>query len=323
MSTLAEHISLNQVTDHYVSTHHPQRMTNPAPVAYGGYSIALAIHAAYKSLPGDFHLYSAVGHYLRPVSTAARLIIKPRLLRHTRNFITYRIAIEQETPDSTQPRECLEILADFHHDEPSLLSYSAPPTRPYSHWKDCPPWTAVLDDQWVKPGRMPSPEARTFNTVFGLPRHLYEGRLCPEGIMAQNLYGMVKHADTSQDQLPPTAKTSADWLRVLHPLSTEGEEMGALGLVMDSFLSILALTHNHMFFDDTGAVASLDFALRVFQADVRMEEWHLRELVNHEAGRGRTYSESRLWDEKGGLVACMTQQSILRVPNVKGERAKI
>ncbi|KAJ5972743.1 uncharacterized protein N7479_002661 [Penicillium vulpinum] len=312
-TTLAEHVSLQKVHDHYVSTHHPQKMGNSAPIAYGGYAIALAIHAASKSTPDGFHLYSAFGHYLRPVSIATNVICTPVKLRQSKSFITYRVAVEQNDPSTGRVHLCMEMLADFHRDEPSVLAFSSEPTRSYSHWRDCVPWNQLVED-WVKAGKISEPQFRAFNTLFGLSRDLYEGRPCPEGITTQNMMGLAKTVKTSQEELSPTAKSSADWLRVKHPLQTDGEQMASLGFIMDGVLSFLPLAHNHMFFEDVGVCSSLDFALRVFKPQPKMDEWHLREVINHHAGNGRTYSESKLWDEGGNLVASMTQQSILRVP---------
>lgn len=312
-TTLAEHISLQELHDRYVSTHLPQKMGNSAPIAYGGYAIALAIHAAYKTTPDGFHLHSALGHYLRPVSTEINLICTPVKLRQSKSFVTYRVAVEQNDPSTGQPHLCMELLADFHRDEPSVLAFSSKPTRSYSHWRDCVPWDRLVED-WVKAEKISEPHSRAFNTLFGLSRGLYEGRPCPEGVTAQNLMGMAKTIKTSQEELSPTEKSSADWFRVKHPLRTEGEQIASLGFIMDGILSFLPLAHNHMFFDDVGVCSSLDFALRIFTPRPKMDEWHLREVLNHHAGNGRTYSESKLWDEGGNLVASMTQQSILRVP---------
>ncbi|GFF50236.1 acyl-CoA dehydrogenase family member 11 [Aspergillus udagawae] len=313
-STLAEHVSLDKTGDHYVSLHIPQRMGNLAPIAYGGYAIALGIHAACKVAPNGFHLYSAMGHFLRAVGTDANLICTLVELRRTRNFVTYRVTVEQKSQSIADLRLCMELLADFHENEPSLLNYSAPPTRTYSHWQNCIPWESVADEYWAKTGTISEKQLQTFNTLFGLSRNLYEGRPCPEGIASQNLMGLAKAVKTSQEDFPPTAKSSADWIRVRHPLRTEGEQMASLGFIMDGVLSFLALAHNHMFFDDVDAWSSLDFALRVFSPCLQLDKWHLREAINHHAGHGRTYSESKLWDETGNLVACMTEQSILRVP---------
>ncbi|KAJ5519088.1 Acyl-CoA thioesterase [Penicillium expansum] len=250
-------------------------MGNLAPIAYGGYAIALAIHAAYKTTPDGFHLHSAFGHYLRPVSTEANLICTPVKLRQSKGFITYRVAVEQNDPSTGQQRLCMELLADFHRDEQSVLTFSSQPTRSYSHWQDCRP--------------------------------------CPEGITTQNLMGMAKTVKTSQEELSPTAKSSADWLRVKHPLRTEGEEMASLGFIMDGVLSFLPLAHNYMSFEDAGVCSSLDFALRIFAPRPKMEQWHLREIINHHAGNGRTYTILR-WETWFPNSQILTEDQVILKP---------
>ncbi|KAF9888991.1 hypothetical protein FE257_008161 [Aspergillus nanangensis] len=315
-TTLAQHVALDKSDsdDHYVSTNLPQRMGNAAPIAYGGYAIGLAIHAACKTAPPGFHLFSAVGHFLRPVSTDTNLICRPVELRQSKNFVTYRISVEQRTSPDDKPRLCMEVLTDFHKDEPSVMTYSAKPTRQYSHWRDCKTWQGLFDSEWAQSGKVTEGQMKRFNTLFGLSQQVYEGRPCPEGVSAQNLLGMAKTIVTSQDELEPTEKASADWIRVKHPLPTEGEQMASVGFIMDGMLAFLPLTNNHMFFDDVSACSSLDFALRFFTPRPAMGEWHLREMVSHCAGQGRSFSESRLWDDNGNLVAIMSQQGILRVP---------
>ncbi|KAE8374390.1 thioesterase-like superfamily-domain-containing protein [Aspergillus bertholletiae] len=317
-TTLAKHISVQKGEDHYVSTYLPQRMGNSAPIGYGGYAISLAIHAAYKEAPEGFHLHSAFGHYLRATSTETNIICRPVQLRKTKSFATYRVEVEQKIESTGESRLCMVVLADFHKDEPALLNYSAPPTRSYSHWQHCVPWDQMLVDD-MKTGKMTEQHSKMFTKLFGLSRNLYEGRPCPEGITSQNLMGLLKSVKSNQDDLPVTKKSSADWLRVKHPLPTEGEQMAGLGFMMDGLLSFLPLVHNHLFFDDVDACSSLDFALRIYSPCIKLDDWHLREVTSSRAGHGRTYSESKLWDEKGNLVACMSQQSILRVPSNKAK----
>ena len=310
---LRDHVAVEKSDDGvYVSKRIPQRMGNAAPIAYGGYSIAVAIQAAYQAAAEGLHIYSVFGHYLRPANIQEKLVCRVTELRKTANFATYRVTVEQKrAPGNTQT--CMELLADFHRDEPSLLSYSSPPTRTYRHWQQCPSWETTRKE-WEQAGRLSSNQSKAMETLFGLSKDLYELRQCPEGVGAQNLNGLAKNVRTSQDGLSPTAKSSADWIRVKHPLQTESEQMAVLGFIMDGMLSFLPLTHNHMFLDDAAACASLDFALRIFSPDINMHQWNLREYIGHRAGHGRTYSESKLWDENGNLVANMTQQSILRVP---------
>jgi acyl-CoA thioesterase len=82
--------------------------------------------------------------------------------------------------------------------------------------------------------------------------------------------------------------------------------------MMDGFLSFLPLAHNRMFLDDAAACSSLDFALRLFVVDLKVDDWNLREMKTVCGGNGRTYTEGRLWDQQGKLIASMTQQAVLR-----------
>ncbi|EJP63762.1 hypothetical protein CRV24_006274 [Beauveria bassiana] len=313
-STLAEHIALRQEDDHYVSSSLPQQMGNAAPIAYGGYTIALAIRAAYLRAPDGFHVYSVLGHYLRAAHTESSLILNPVELRRSRSFATYRVVVQQKDKKTDEQRLCAEVMVDFHCNEPSLLQHSATPTRKYSHWTDCQTTEQRLEEHLAKPSKTSQAENKIFSTLFGLSRMLWDARLCPEGVATQNLVGIAKSAKTSQDDQHATSKSSADWIKVKHPLKSEAEQMGSLAFILDGLLSFLPLVHNHLFLNDSEACSSLDFALRVFVPRPNLTEWHLREAINHEAGQGRTYSESRLWDESGNMVASMTQQSILRAP---------
>lgn len=313
-TTLAEHLAIQKVDGDYISTHLPQKLGNSAAIAYGGYAIGLAIRAAYEVAPEGFHLYSAMGHYLRAAHTESSLICTPIELRLGQSFATYRVVVQQKDRKTGNLRSCMELLVDFHRDEPSLLTHSAPPTKTYTHWKDCLPADQAIEKRWIQSGKLSESQLKPFKTLFGLSETLYDTRPCPEGVTAQNLLGMAKDAQTTQEYLSPTSKSSADWVKVKHPLNSEAAQMAALGFFMDGMLSFLPLSHNHLFFQDAGACSSLDFALRVFVPRPNINDWHMREAINHRAGQGRTYSESRLWDDNGNLVASMTQQSILRVP---------
>ncbi|KAK3180679.1 hypothetical protein K4F52_008029 [Lecanicillium sp. MT-2017a] len=308
MTSIAEHIAIEQKEDGlFVCKRPPERMGNAAPIAYGGYAIAAAIHSACSAAPDDFHLYSVMGHYLRPASTDQKLFCRVTETRRSASFITYQLSVDQAQADGKM-RCCAQVLADFHREEPSILTYSAKPTREYSHWSKCLSWKDKL-------GKEASAAATAaYNKMFGLAERLYELRPCPEGISSQNMMGYMKTFKTTQDHLSPEAKTSADWVRIHGPLSTRGEHLASLGFFMDGALSFLPLTQNHMFLDDAAACSSLDFALRIFTPDVSMTDWNLREFTSHSSAHGRTYSESRLWGEDGTIIASMSQQSILRVP---------
>ena len=81
---------------------------------------------------------------------------------------------------------------------------------------------------------------------------------------------------------------------------------------MDAGLAFIPLVHSKKFLDDAGACSTLDFSFRVFVNDLNVNEWLFREIKTATGGSGRTFVESTVWDEKGRMVANMTQQNILR-----------
>lgn len=183
-TTLAQHLSLEQADGHYVSSHFPRQMGNTTPIAYGGYAIGLTIQTACQSVPDGFRLYSALGHFLRGLSTDAKLICTPSELRRTKSFVTYRVTVQQKDQTTEMPRLCVELLADFHRDEPEILNYSATPTRRYSHWQHCLRWDRLAEEKWVKTGKLLEAKSDMFNTLFGLSHEIFDARPCPEGVTA-------------------------------------------------------------------------------------------------------------------------------------------
>lgn len=311
IGTLADQIGLVEISSgEYVSQVLPERMGNLLPIAYGGCALGLATHAAYKTVPPSYSLYSLVGHFLGPASTMENLYCTVHTTRNTRTFATRRVQVSQVQPDGRK-RVCLELLADFQVEEPALLTYSAPPARTYSGPEQCKP-TPALVDAAVSAGKMSKEAAAAFKISYQLGEAFFDSRFCPEGVSAQNIMGAVKEEKTTQDHLPITEKTTGDWIRTRMPLETRGERMAAASFALDGALSFMPLIHSHLSLEDAGACSTLDFALRIFVPDIDMSSWHLRERMTTAASYGRNYTEGRLWDEKGTLVASMTQQSITR-----------
>ncbi|KJZ71907.1 hypothetical protein HIM_08752 [Hirsutella minnesotensis 3608] len=150
------------------------------------------------------------------------------------------------------------------------------------------------------------------NALFAADERYFIRRWPPESMSAQNLGGMVTTIPTKQDSLSITARSSAEWYRAREALGDDRDQIASLLFLMDAGLSFLPLTHSHRFLDDVGACSTLDFALRILKPDLDLEQWHIRERTTSAAGHGRTFSEGRLWDEQGHMVASMTQQSIMR-----------
>jgi acyl-CoA thioesterase II len=316
--TLSEQLAVkptNSDGNEYESLYPPQRMGNPLNIAYGGYALATACKAAYTDVPPGYHLYSMLGHYLGPAYADRPLRAKVRTIRQTRTFATRQVEISQKRDDG-QDRVCLIAIADFQVTEPAtLLEFSRSPSRVYTHYKDLPPqqkaFQKLLDD-----GKISQELLRTHTKTFGLMQTHFDQRPCPESVFAQNLFGLAKTLPTTQDDLPVTSRTTADWFRCRETMSTPSEHVTNLTFLIDGAIAFLPLSFSHMWFDDVSACSSLEFALRFFKAgdEVDLGQWHLREMRTNVASAGRAYGESWIWDENGKAVACMSQQSILRPP---------
>lgn len=312
--TLAEQLAIDETgPGRFVSRALPERMGNALPIAYGGCTLGIATHAAYATVGDGYSLYSLVGHFLGPASTKAPLQCEVHNTRDTKTFATRRVQVSQAQPDGSL-RICMELLADFQVAEPALLTYSAQPVGgPYSGPEQCVGLREAREAA-VAQGRITAAAAEQFRIGFEMMEMFFDNRGCPEGISAQNLSGYLKTAQTTQDDRPITKKTSADWVRMRRPLPTRSERAAAVAFLIDGAVSFTPLGHNHMWFEDSAACSTLDFALRLFALDIDLHAWHLRERATTAAAHGRTYSESRLWDEHGAMVASMTQQCILRPP---------
>lgn len=311
-STLNSQLAIEQLDDgEFVSRECPSSFGNPAGLAYGGCTLGVATRAAHATAPEGYNLYSLVGQFLGPASTESRLFCSVERTRDTRTFATRRVVVRQRLPDG-RARTCLEALADFHAEEPALLRYSARPTARYSG----PGGSRAAEDLvgsaaaregggGLLDGDPASDARRAFDACLEL-------RYCPEGMAAQTVVGLAPALPTDQDGRGVAERASAEWVRARGPpLASAGERAAAHAFYMDG-LPFTAVAHSKLRPSDVAASLTLDFALRVFAPEVDLTAWHLRERRTAAAGLGRAYCEGRLWDERGNLVACMTQQSILR-----------
>lgn len=306
----------------FESVYPPQRMAHPVEMGYGGYALTVAFKAAFLSVPKGYHLYSMLGNYLGPSSTDRPLLASVSMVRQTRTFATRRLEISQKLNNGTK-RVCMVATADFHIKEPaSLLEYSRPPSKSYSHWKHCPTDQETFE-RLVDEGNIDRKIYDAYVKDFTIMADNFEMRPCPEGVFAQNILGMAKHIPHTQDTLPMTSRTTADWFRSREQLATPMDQLANLIFYSDAALAFTPLSYSHSWFEDVTAVSSLEFALRFFKsADLLdMNRWHLREMSTSVGGEARTYGETWIWDDEGRAVACMSQQSILR-PR-KGEKERL
>ncbi|KAL4994266.1 thioesterase-like superfamily-domain-containing protein [Aspergillus recurvatus] len=316
--TLDEHISVKSISaGTFQARFNPERQGNTASYSYGGCALGIGVQAAYQTAPEGYTLYSVTGSFLAPVLTDSKVICSVRRLRDTRTFATRQVEISQVQNSTT--RLCVIMLADFHKKEKeSLLGYSSPPDHIYSKPESC-LTPQEIGHKMVQQGTITDESLSLYNTLFGLMARFFETRQAPEGVSAHNLNGMAKDQPqpSHQARLPLTAKTSADWFRCRTPLSTRSDHYAGLAWMLDAYLTFTPLTHNGMFLDDAAACATLDFAIRILCDEFDLCRWMLREIKTVAGGEGRTYTESRVWNEEGRLVASMSQQSILRPKGLK------
>lgn len=310
-TSLSQQIGVEQLSqDTFISASLPARMGNSSNIAYGGCTLGVAVHAACKSVRSSFLVYSILGHFLGPAMTEQKLTCRVYRVRDTRVFATRRVVVTQSLENGGQ-RECLQLVADFQTKETPLLSFSVPPSLQYGDAEESPTMDQHAE-RLIATGHIDECVAQRHIALFGMLLSFFETRPCIAGVSCQNLAGGAKHIQTTQDHLPITSKTSAEWQRAAHPLANRDEQAAALSFLMDGGLSFLPLIHDHRFLDDAGACSSLDFALRIFVPTIDIIQWHLKERKTIAADVGRTYSESRLWNQSGSMVASMTQQCILR-----------
>lgn len=311
-SSLVERLRVLPVEENkFVSKHTPLAAGNAAPIAYGGFCIGIAVNSAVATVARDRYLFSILGQFLSPVSIAKKVTCTVSSHRETRTFSSREVKIFQEQGDGAE-RLCMILLLDFRSHEETMLEYSALPTRKYSELDAC-PTTIQLADRLIAEGQITPKAVAAFERFFGPLQKYFETRQCPEGVSGQNFTGLAKKLITTQEDLPPAEKSSAEYVRCHEQDIPQDARFGVFGFMMDAGLSFLPLVHEHLFLDDAAACASLEFAIRIFETNPKLSDWHFRERTTICGRGGLTYSEGRLWtQDKQMLVATMTQQCVLR-----------
>lgn len=329
MASIEKQIGVKVVpgeTDLFESVAMPVRLANTAPIAYGGCTQALCVHSAWKTInKPNFHIYSVLGAFHGPTRVDRPVKCRVARTRDTKTFITRRVIASQLTDDGKE-RPCMEMFVDFHVLEPEMYRYNATPSRSYGtgpedHFSTMS--TSDLADLLLKEGEITKAQYDHRKRAFSVMESFYETRQCLDGVSGRNLMGLAKNVKTPQDHLPIHERTSAEWFKLKEPLTTEAENAAALAFIMDAALSFLPLNLDKKGPDDAGACSTLDFALRIMQPDFKLDQWHLRERRTIAAAVGRSYSESRVWDEQGNLICIENQSCIIRPPPLRQQKPKI
>lgn len=275
----------------YCSATNPTAMGTLTPTVFGGNVLAIAVNASYQTTSASHHIYSICGHFVNAATTDRRLICDVETIKNTKAFQTRHVRVSQESDDGSI-RLCLLASVDFHIVEPrSMVVYSLPPQ--------------------TSSNQSSASTQRTRAEEFGLYKHIehFTDTLQISVIDDEN-------KDTSPAGAP--LKVSAEKFRALGPLQNEAEHMSALSFYMDRGLAHIPAKHSGYEIFEASACASLDFSLRFFTHEVNLHDWHIMELKALVAENARAFGEGRVWDDKGRLLASMTQQTLLRpLPDFK------
>ncbi|SNX87670.1 uncharacterized protein MEPE_06380 [Melanopsichium pennsylvanicum] len=335
--------------DVYVSCANPEKMGNPADIAYGGCVQALAVQAAFKSIESrkellNFEIYSMLGNYLGPTYADRKVKLTVSNIRNTRSFAT-RFVIATQQMDNGNERNTFSATVDFvapnriHNAKAGapFTRYSRKPRMQYAQPEQLPSMRDIVLRK-VQEGKVDRDAADYLeNTVFALNQKTLISAFPPQGLHAQNAFGLDPLAESDQHAAPLADRFSVDWAKSMQdftlpaptpsvdklpqsdfkdvgpPLAVTSASANASLVVfmMDGALSFIPLTFSKMSLLDAGAASSLDCAIRFF-AVPDMNLFHLREMQTITGNECRTYSEAFLWDRQQNLVASMTQACVLR-----------
>lgn len=331
--TFLDYLRMKRTSDQdtFETIENPDRLGNPMPIAYGGFSLATGVQAAFNTVERDnFAVYSLLGHYLAPVSIDRNLVASVRRLRETRSFSTRFVTISQRQEDGSL-RDCLTMTVDFiasptdaDNDQISTLRYSINPLYPHQAHSELPDYFEDVERR-VRDGDVKSRTKETFFTAFKSWKRYLEIKFVPGSAYDARVFGFEPQHKLPQDELPITERRSTNWVRSRIDLSSKGPEVeGTISAsprsantalmvwILDGALSSIALTFERRRLDDIAAAASLDFAIRFTHDRPNMNRWNLHEIATIAGGWGRTFSQGNVYNESGSLVATMSQQNIMR-----------
>ena len=240
--------------------------------AYGGALMARLLTAADDLARPPGRVHSFHGHFLRPGRTDVTVELSATVLRSSRAFSTIEVRAEQAH------RLLATAVVSFHRPEESR-QHSARMLQPPRDWSVSPP---------ARGGPIP-PEAAPIRAGFDL-RDAGAGR-------------PTHHGD---DRRP----VFQFWVRARERLAGDTAQAAALTWVSD-----LCLTHvadaEHVGSGGPRQAASLDHTLW-FHSAVDVSKWLLYELRSPVYEEALALSVGRFFDASGGLVASVTQESLLR-----------
>ncbi len=248
---------------------------------YGGQVVAQSVIAAQRTLPPDRVLHSMHGYFLRPGDTRQGITLSVDRIHDGRSFATRRTqAYQNGVP-------IWSMIASFQDSDPGV-EHAEP-----------------MPEGLLPPESLPSDEERS----VGLDENSRSLLTLPPVEVRHVEQPIWSSAD------PTRSNQQHVWMRMRAPLPDDAVlHRAALAYMSDTTIQEPVLRAHGLCWQTPGLkVASLDHAMW-WHRFARADEWllHVQESPNARGGRG--LGRSRVYTRDGILVATISQEIMVRVP---------
>lgn len=251
--------------------------------SFGGQVLGQAIAAAGTTVAEDRLLHSMHGYFLRPGESEERMTFEVARLHDGRSFSTRRVQAYQDG------EVLMSMISSFQEDDPGLEHQ-----QPVS--LDGLPEPESLPSVWEKYGHLSGSGRASW--ILGRP---FDFRYLESDVV------LDVAERVNRQRVWMRSRDSFDAPQLL--------QCAALAFASDYLLlEPIARQHGIPWATPGMRAASLDHAMW-FHRPFRVDEWLLYELDSPTSQGGRGLAHGRFYDRDGRLVASVSQESMIRLPD--------
>ncbi|WP_024355716.1 acyl-CoA thioesterase [Leucobacter chironomi] len=251
--------------------------------SFGGQVLGQAIAAAGTTVADDRLLHSMHGYFLRPGESEERMTFEVARLHDGRSFSTRRVQAYQDG------EVLMSMISSFQEDDPGLEHQ-----QPVS--LDGLPEPESLPSVWEKYGHLSGSGRASW--ILGRP---FDFRYLESDVV------LDVAERVNRQRVWMRSRDSFDAPQLL--------QCAALAFASDYLLlEPIARQHGIPWATPGMRAASLDHAMW-FHRPFRVDEWLLYELDSPTSQGGRGLTHGRFYDRDGRLVASVSQESMIRLPD--------
>lgn len=249
---------------------------------FGGQVLGQALSAAQQTVPGDRHVHSLHGYFLRPGDVGRPVVYEVDRIRDGKSFTTRRVVALQHG------RAIFNAAASFQVVEEG-----------YDHQSDMPKAPA--------PDELASEKELAERVKDLIPAPLRDRALSDKPIEIRPV--------APTNPLRPSARPPHRqvWIRAIDALPDDPRlHQYLLAYASDfHFLTTAMLPHAISWLSPGMQVASLDHAMW-FHRPFRIDEWLLYAVDSPSASGARGIARGSLYNQRGELVATCVQEGLMR-----------